>query len=207
MVPSLTEILQTRKRHSVPASFLIPAVARSSDTSNSWMFPFDCPAKEQYTPIRRAGNGCGRISMTQYRRSELHLEWVWFSVVPAHGNTSAGAFLAPKNVGWFHVPKALRPREIPYQVNFKANWICREVVFVKVKTPALPIGFPDESMMTRLSFGDVKLGRLKTLKNSARNCALNASEIFGTGIFLNKEKSISTRPGPITEFRPALPSR
>ena len=55
--------------------------------------------------------------------------------------------------------------------------------------------------MTRLSFGEVKFGRFKILKNSARNCALSASWI---GMFLNKEKSISTSPGPITELRPAL---
>ena len=100
-----------------------------------------------------------------------------------------------------------RRRLLSYQESFNANWICRDVVLVKVKTPAPLVRFPAESMMTRLSFGDAKLGRLKTLKNSDRNCALNASEIFGIGMFLKREKSILTRPGPITELRPAFPSR
>jgi len=75
-------------------------------------------------------------------------------------------------------------------------------VFVKVKTPALGMVAPVESMITRLSFGEVKLGRLKTLNISVRNCALNDSEILGIGMFLNSEKSISIRPGPISPFRP-----
>jgi hypothetical protein len=128
--------------------------------------------------------------------------------MPAKGkHTAMAPWRAPKIAVWFPEPDSVRSREFDYQVNFKANWICRDVVFVKLKTPALPIGLPDESMMTRLSFGDVKLGRLKMLKNSVRNCALNVSEIFGIGMFLKSEKSILMRPGPITEFRPAFPSR
>src|ERR1700744_1654336 len=45
------------------------------------------------------------------------------------------------------------------------------------------------------------------LKTSQRNCALNLSEMRGTGLFLNREKSKFLRPGAITELRPELPRR
>jgi hypothetical protein len=66
--------------------------------------------------------------------------------------------------------KLFATREIYYQVNFNANWICRDDVFISVIAPAealdcVPSGFK----MTRLSFGEVKFGRFMILKNSARN--------------------------------------
>ena len=42
------------------------------------------------------------------------------------------------------------------------------------------------------------------LKNSARNCTLNASEIFLMAKFLYTEKSTLTSDGPTMLFRPAL---
>src|ERR1051325_992578 len=43
------------------------------------------------------------------------------------------------------------------------------------------------------------------LKNSARNCALAFSSAVN-GIFFISEKSRARMPGPISEFRPALPN-
>ena len=45
------------------------------------------------------------------------------------------------------------------------------------------------------------------LKNSARNCTLKVSEIFGTCVFLNTEKSTVVSLGPYKLLRPALPTR
>src|SRR5712692_8130503 len=45
------------------------------------------------------------------------------------------------------------------------------------------------------------------LKNSARNCTLKVSEILGTWVFLNTEKSTVLSPGPYKLFRPGLPTR
>src|SRR5207247_8311946 len=55
--------------------------------------------------------------------------------------------------------------------------------------------------------GGPKLGWFKTLKNSARNCTLKLSEIFGTAKFLYAERSRLKSPGPTMLFRPALPRR
>src|ERR1700719_2439521 len=98
-------------------------------------------------------------------------------------------------------------RFLAYQDSFNANGICREVVLVNVKMPAELVWVPSGFKITRLSLGEVKLGRFRILKNSARNCALNASETLRIGMFLNKEKSKSTKPGLISEFRPAFPNR
>src|SRR5437899_10911957 len=45
------------------------------------------------------------------------------------------------------------------------------------------------------------------LKNSARNCTLKLSEIFGTAKFLYNERSVLKSPGPTMLLRPALPRR
>src|SRR5947209_10264032 len=45
------------------------------------------------------------------------------------------------------------------------------------------------------------------LKNSARNCTLELSEIFGIAKFLYNEKSTLESPGPTMLLRPALPRR
>ena len=57
-------------------------------------------------------------------------------------------------------------------ISFSANWICREVPFVSVITPAdglIPV--PEKTIW----FGAAKLARLKTLKASARNCKVSPS--------------------------------
>src|SRR5689334_6437307 len=56
-----------------------------------------------------------------------------------------------------------------------------------------------------LSVGGAKLARFSALKNSARNCRLKLSEILGIWLFFTMEKSISAKPGPITELRARLP--
>src|ERR1700730_18626393 len=94
-----------------------------------------------------------------------------------------------------------------HRENFSANWICLEVVFVKVIAPPKGTGVPSGLMTARLSLGEVKLARLMILKKSTRNCVLKVSEILITGMFLDKEKSNSTSPGPISELRPSLPFR
>lgn len=88
-----------------------------------------------------------------------------------------------------------------YQVAFTENCSWREVVLVKVIAPANGIGFPRESMMARLSLGDVKFAWLMMLKKSARNWVLNASEIRGMGMFLDNELSSPTNPGPVQHGR------
>src|SRR2546426_1986470 len=45
------------------------------------------------------------------------------------------------------------------------------------------------------------------LKNSARNCTLKLSEIFGTAKSLYNERSRLASPGPLILLRPALPRR
>ena len=74
-------------------------------------------------------------------------------------------------------------------------------------SPALEVRFPAWSKTVRLSLGEAKLARLKTLKNSARNCTLKFSDIFRTRLFLNNEKSKFERPGPISVLRPKFPRR
>ena len=95
----------------------------------------------------------------------------------------------------------------PHQENFNENCNWRDGVLVKVIAPAKGMGFPSESMIARLSLGDVKFARLMILKKSARNCALKVSEILGIGTFLDKETSRSTSPGPVSVLRPSLPNR
>jgi hypothetical protein len=64
-----------------------------------------------------------------------------------------------------------------HQESFSANWICLEVVFVKVIAPPKGIRVPCGLMTARLSLGEVKFARLMILKKSTRNCALKVSEI------------------------------
>jgi hypothetical protein len=107
-----------------------------------------------------------------------------------------------------------------YQINFKANCICLDVVVVLSIAPApgiiadavaageeIPNPGIDGSIITSLSTGGKKLERLKRLKNSALNCALKFSEIRGTCVFLTSQKSNVWSPGPLTAFRPSLPQR
>src|SRR6267154_2342676 len=61
--------------------------------------------------------------------------------------------------------------------------------------------------MALLPVGELKLGWLKMLKNSTRNCTLNASEMRATCVFLTRDISKLTILGPITLLRPALPKR
>src|SRR5713226_6799003 len=62
-------------------------------------------------------------------------------------------------------------------------------------------------MTARLSVGEEKFARLKTLKISARNWALKLSEIRRMWLFLNTEKSSFESPGPMITLRPRLPRR
>src|SRR6266576_3068154 len=89
-----------------------------------------------------------------------------------------------------------------YQIIFRANWICREVVVVASIAPAPEIKFPLSSIIVLLLIGGAKLGRLKILKASKRNCTLNVSEILLIGLFLNTDMSMFTIPGPIITFLP-----
>src|SRR5690349_12548483 len=94
-----------------------------------------------------------------------------------------------------------------YQTTFSANWICREVVDVESTKPAPPTGAPVPSKIILLSVGGLKLGRLRILKNSVRNCTLKVSEILLIGLFLNSDMSKVPRPGPTRVFLPELTSR
>src|SRR6266851_4124017 len=94
-----------------------------------------------------------------------------------------------------------------HQMTFTANWICLEVVDVESINPAPATGAPDPSKIILLSVGGLKLGRLRILKNSVRNCTLKVSEILLIGLFLNNDMSKVARPGPIRVFRPELTRR
>ena len=61
-----------------------------------------------------------------------------------------------------------RSQALPYHSSFRPNWICRDVVDVDVITPAVGDGVAEADPNTT-AFGDPKLARLNTLKNSARN--------------------------------------
>src|SRR5437016_2046936 len=54
-----------------------------------------------------------------------------------------------------------------------------------------------------IRLGRLKLGWLKRLKASARNCSLAFSR---SAMLRCRERSISCRPGPITPLREALPN-
>src|SRR2546425_1097233 len=93
-------------------------------------------------------------------------------------------------------------------MNFSANCICRELVVVDDSTPAVAFGAPADVKICRAAgAGGAKLAWFAMLKTSQRNCALNVSEIRRIGLFLNNEKSMSLRPGPITVLRPPSPRR
>jgi hypothetical protein len=81
---------------------------------------------------------------------------------------------------------------VAYQMNFRANCICRDVVIVGlVSSPAL-FKAPDIANTWRApGAGGLKFAWLKMLKISQRNCTLNVSETRCTGLFLNNEKSKS----------------
>ena len=80
-------------------------------------------------------------------------------------------------------------------------------MLVNVRTPAKGTEVPSGLRMVRLAFGDVKFEWLRALNISIRSCALNDSEIFAMGMFLNSDKSKAISPGPINELRPESPSR
>src|ERR1700737_5352584 len=93
----------------------------------------------------------------------------------------------------------------PYQISFNANWICLEVVTVEVISPAPSCRAPVLSKIAVLSTGGEKLGWLKILKTSTRNCALNFSDIFLNFIFLNRDISKLISPGRINYLREGFP--
>jgi len=70
------------------------------------------------------------------------------------------------------------------------------------------VDFPkfDRLAMSLLTW--VKFTRLKTLKNSVRNCRFAPYPPMNHGIlrFLITEKSVLAKPGPWNVFRPKLPS-
>src|SRR6266404_938005 len=90
-------------------------------------------------------------------------------------------------------------------INFNANWICREEpespVWQRglVVTPKLFAAPGTNGCATRP--GCPKLAWLKTSKNSARNCTRVVSDSF---VFLMTEKSVLLKPGPIITLRPRL---
>ncbi len=95
-----------------------------------------------------------------------------------------------------------------YQMNFNANCICRELVEVDDIKPALVFVPPVPVKTCRaVGAGGAKFAWFAMLKTSQRNYALNVSEIRWIGLFLNNEKSMSWRPGPISVLRPPLPRR
>src|SRR6266852_2384294 len=97
-------------------------------------------------------------------------------------------------------------------MNFSANWIWRENVVVAVIRPALGlIAAPSPGVwvanlngaaVNRVKLGNPRLVWLKMLKASARNWTVNASEIFGTRVFLRSAKSVFQRSGPNPVLRP-----
>src|ERR1700730_19117688 len=60
-------------------------------------------------------------------------------------------------------------------------------------------------MISLWKTGGARLTRLVQLKHSMRNCTSEDSEIFFSGMVLNKEKSNATSPGPMSVLRPASP--
>src|ERR1700730_6253762 len=92
-----------------------------------------------------------------------------------------------------------------YKINFKANCICRDGVWVDVIKPALPMGLPLESKIFRLSRGGAKFVWFRRLKNSALNWTLNESEIRLMRLFFSRDESRLISPGPISVFLPKLP--
>src|SRR6266850_2397994 len=75
---------------------------------------------------------------------------------------------------------------------------------VEVSWPNRVFAVPLALNGPRLLVG-AKLARFKTLKNSARNCRLEVSEILGMRLFLKTEKSTLNNPGPIIVLRPMFP--
>src|SRR6185312_2605368 len=92
-----------------------------------------------------------------------------------------------------------------YQVSLSANWIWRDGLEVTSICPALPIGVPFALKRALLSTGGAKLGWLRMLKASARNCRPVLSEMKAKGKFLTSEKSTSNWLGPVKMLRDALP--
>ena len=90
-----------------------------------------------------------------------------------------------------------------YQINFKPNWICREVVEVLVIAPAVPeVLVPVVEDVKVIKFGVLKFARFSRLKISARNWSDSRSPKV---VVLKAEKSHVARPGPISVSRPKLP--
>jgi hypothetical protein len=80
---------------------------------------------------------------------------------------------------------------------------------VEIRFPADGFAAPVESNISVLlgNGGGAKFALFNILKTSARNCALNVSEIFLMYVFLINEKSKLETPGPMSMLRPALPRR
>src|SRR5215467_8580713 len=96
---------------------------------------------------------------------------------------------------------AAGPLKARYHSNFTPSWICLDVVAVEVTTPAVGEGPPVADAYTT-GFGVLKFVWLNRLKISARNCRLNRSR--KESIFAS-ERSVPTRRGPGSVFRPAFP--
>src|ERR1700686_4230156 len=100
---------------------------------------------------------------------------------------------------------------------FIANWICRSGTVVLTKRPAVPgvvgVEARDNPVASKMSVlpspgpGGAKLGWLRILNISTRNCTLKFSEILLIWLFLNTEKSKPVTPGPINMLRPEFPRR
>src|SRR5580704_6619135 len=94
-----------------------------------------------------------------------------------------------------------------YQISFNPNWICLDGVAVESISPAPGTGTPLWSNRALKSSGGKKLGRLNALKTSTRNCALKLSDILLIELFLNRDISKLTSPGPVNWLRLELPRR
>src|SRR5436305_7268676 len=89
-------------------------------------------------------------------------------------------------------------------MNFRPNWICRDVDVVFVSWPKVGNRFPLPSNIRRkLIFGASKFGWFRMLKTSVRNCSSRFSEIRKC---LLTRKSIVDLPGPFRVFLPRLPN-
>src|SRR5579862_1856007 len=71
------------------------------------------------------------------------------------------------------------------------------------------VDLPKFEIFARSLFAFVRFTRLKTLKNSVRNCTFAPSFPMNHGIlmFLITEKSVLAYPGPWKVLRPRLPSK
>ncbi len=91
------------------------------------------------------------------------------------------------------------------KINFKPNWRTRGPPSPRRGLPASTSGvvpIAPKAPLSTCTFGRLKLGWLRILKNSVRNCSETRSLIL---VFLLTEKSSTLKRGPTMIFRPALP--